>query len=391
MHTVTLSPSDTIALAPAAGGIATAVRRLAGSAFRPHSWPTDPRGSVTAAAAFVARVGFPCDLDSAGSVTIGTHPRGTATHGNAPSLPSRLVIVANAVADAEGGSPQPYLDRAYDLLAGLCLCHGNRRATLLGTISMHGFGFTMSRIGHATEGKVRALFAIDRRNVKVCEGFVTRPQRSLHDGALRVLAAQWEAEAADATLAPLDRARRVAAAARGAASGWKKFPAFGNDECGEALALYAEVAASDDGSEAWARFASAADRANIEREPSIRADGEPSGESMSRADEAADLARSEAESAARTDREDGSSPDADAFASETGAEGKERRARAKTMKAAPKGRSKADQAASESAEAAAVSNGAAAAAEVASRTEGGVDTTASRIRNRAPNGVILAD
>ena len=383
-HTLTLSTSDTIALAPAAGGIATAVRRLAGSAFRPHSWPTDPRGSVTAAAAFVARVGFPCDLDHAGSVTIGTHPRGTATHGNAPSLPSRLVIVANAVADAEGGSPQPYLDRAYDLLAGLCLCHGNRRATLLGTISMHGFGFTMNRIDRATEGKVRALFAIDVRNVKVCEGFVTRPQRSLHDGALRVLAAQWEAEAADATLPPLDRARRVAAAARGAGA---KFPAYGNDETGEALALYAEVAATDDGSEAWARFASAADRANIEREAS----GEPSGESMSRADEAADLARSEAESAARTDREDGSSPDADAFASETGAEGKERRARAKAMKAAPKGRSKADQAASESAEAAAVSNGAAAAAEVASRTEGGVDTTASRQRNRAPNGVILAD
>jgi hypothetical protein len=388
-HTITLSTADTIALSPAAGGIATAVRRLAGSAFRPHSWPTDPRGSVTAAAAFVARVGFPCDLESAGSVTIGTHPRGTANHGNAPSLPSRLVIVAVAVADAEGGSPQPYLDRAFDLLAGLCLCHGNRRATLLGTISMHGFGFTMNRIGHATEGKVRALFAIDKRNVEVCAGFVTRPQRSLHDGALRVLAAQYEAEAADPTLAPLDRARRVAAAARAAGSGWKNFPAFGSDECGEALALYAEVAATDDGSEAWARFASASDRANP-AEPS-RADGEPSGEAKSRAEEAADLARSEAESAARTAREDGSSPDADAFASETGAEGKERRARAKAMKAAPKGRSKADQAASESAEAAAVSNGAAAAAEVASRSEGGVDTTASRQRNRAPNGVILAD
>jgi len=386
-HTVTLSPADTIALSPAAGGIATAVRRLAGSAFRPHSWPTDARGSVTAAAAFVARVGFPCDLDHAGSVTIGTHPRGTAAHGYAPSLPSRLVIVAVAVADAEGASPQPYLDRAYDLLAGLCLCHGNRRATLLGTISMHGFGFTMSRIDRATEGKVRALFAIDRRNVEVRAGFVTRPQRSLHDGALRVLAAQYEAEAADATLPPLDRARRVAAAARAAGAGWKKFTAFGSDECGEALALYAEVAATDDGSEAWARFASPSDRANIEREPS----GEPNNETMSRADEDADNARSEAESAARTDREDGSSPDADAFASETGAEGKERRARAKQLKAAPKGRSKADQAASESAEAAAVSNGAAAAAEVASRSEGGVDTTASRQRNRAPNGVILAD
>ena len=389
MHTVTLSPSDTIALAPAAGGIATAVRRLAGSAFRPHSWPTDPRGSVTAAAAFVARVGFPCDLDHAGSVTIGTHPRDAAANSNTASLPSRLVIVAVAVADAEGGSPQPYLDRAFDLLAGLSLCHGHHRATLLGTISMHGFGFTMSRIGRATEGKVRALFAIDKRNAEVRAGFVTRPQRSLHDGALRVLAAQYEAEAADATLPPLDRARRVAAAARLAGAGSKKIHAFGSDDTGEALALYAEAAATDDGSEAWARFASPSDRANP-AEPS-RADGKPTDESMSRADEAADMARSEAESAARTAREDGSSPDADAFAEESGAEGKERRARAKTMKATPKGRSKADQASSESAEAAAIANGAAVAAEVASRAEGGVDTTASRARNRAPNGVILAD
>ena len=389
-HTITLSPADTIALSPAAGGIATAVRRLAGSAFRPHAWPCDPRGSVTAAAAFVARVGCPCDLDHAGSVIIGTHPRGAAATGYAPSLPSRLVIVAVAVADAEGASPQPYLDRAFDLLAGLCLCHGNRRATLLGAISMHGFGFTMARIGRATEGKVRALFAIDRRNVEVRAGFVTRPQRSLHDGALRVLAAQYEAEAADATLPPLDRARRVAAAAKIAGAGWKKFSAFGSDECGEALALYAEVAAGDDGSEAWARFASPTDRANP-AEPNGEPNGEPSGETKSRAEEDADIARSEAESAARTNREDGASPNADAFAEETGGEGKERRARAKAMKAAPKGRSKADQAASESAEAAAITNGAAAAAEVASRSEGGVDTTASRQRNRAPNGVIFAD
>ena len=385
-HTIHLSPADTIALAPAAGGIATAVRRLAGSAFRPHSWPSDPRGSVTAAAAFVARVGFPCDIDHAGSVMIGTHPRGAAAHAYAPSLPSRLVIVAAAVADAEGASPQPYLDRAYDLLAGLCLCHGARRATLLGVISMHGFGFTMSRIGRATEGKVRALFAIDARNVEVRAGFVTRPQRSLHDGALRVLAAQYEAEAADATLPPLDRARRVAAAAKIAGAGWKKFPAFGNDDTGEALALYAEVAATDDGSEAWARFASPTDRANP-AEPST----EPSGETERRADDDADIARSEAETAARTNREDGASPNADAFAEESGAEGKERRARAKQLKGAPKGRSKADQAASESAEAAAITNGAAASAEVASRSEGGVDTTASRQRNRAPNGVIFAD
>jgi hypothetical protein len=387
MHTMTLTPADTIALTPAAGGIATAVRRLAGSAFRPHSWPCDPRGSLTAAAAFVARVGFPADHDSAGRCTIGTHPRGSAADGYTPSLPSRLIIVAVAVADAEGASPQPYLDRSFDLLAGLCLCAGARRATLLGDISMHGFGFTMNRIRNATERTMLALFAIDARNVGVRAGFVTRPQRSLHDGAMRVLAAQYAAEAADATLPPLDRARRVAAALRiDARAGEKFLGAFGADETGEALALYAEVAATDDGSEAWARFARGVDRANP-AEPS----DESSGETMRRADEAADAQRSAAETAARTDREDGSSPDADAFAEESGAEGKERRARAKTMKAAPKGRSKADQAASESAEAAAVTNGAAAAAEVATRTEGGVDTAASRQRNRAPNGVIIAD
>ena len=200
MQTITLSPADTIALAPAAGGIATAVRRLAGSAFRPHSWPTDARAATLAAAAFVARVGFPADFLPAGRGSIGTTPRSLASDVVNVSLPSRLIIVAVAVADAERASPQPYLDRAFDLLAGLCLCNGQRRATLLGAVSMHGFGFTMSRIDRATERKLCALFAIDRRNVTVREGFVTRPQRSLHDGALRVLAAQWEAEAADATL-----------------------------------------------------------------------------------------------------------------------------------------------------------------------------------------------
>ena len=386
MHPITLSPSDTIALAPAAGGIATAVRRLAGSACRPHSWPTDARAATLAAAAFVARVGFPADFLPAGRCSIGTHPRSLASDVVNVSLPSRLIIVAVAVADAERASPQPYLDRAFDLLAGLCLCNGQRRATLLGTISMHGFGFTMSRIDRATEGKIRALFAIDRRNVTVREGFVTRPQRSLHDGALRVLAAQWEAEAADPTLPPLDRARRVAAAARIAGAGCKKFPAFGNDETGEALALYAEVASTDDGSEAWARFASASERANP-AEPR----GEPSDETMRRADEDADSARAVDEKVSQANGEDGAPIDADAYAEEARGEAAQRRARASAAAKAPKGRSRAAQAATEATEAASLISAAAPATEVASRTEGGVDTTASRNRHRAVHGVILAD
>jgi hypothetical protein len=388
MHTMTLTPADTIALAPAAGGIATAVRRLAGSAFRPHSWPTDPRGSLTAAAAFVARVGFPADSDKVGRCTIGTHPRGSAAIGYTPSLPSRLIIVAVAVADAEGASPQPYLDRSFDLLAGLALCHGAWRATMLGTHSMHGFGFTMNRIRNATERTMLALFAIDARNAKVRAGFVTRPQRSLHDGALRVLAAQYAAEAADATLSPLDRARRVAAALRIDARAGEKFSgAFGADETGEALALYAaDGAATDDGSEAWARFAAATDRAN----PAESSD-ESSGETMRRADEAADVQRSADEIESRSNRETGAAVDADAYAEEERGEMSQRLARSKAMKAAPKGRSKADQSASEAAEAAALTTAAAPSADVSTRSESGVDTTASRNRNRAVRGVILAD
>ena len=383
MQTITLSPADTIALAPAAGGIATAVRRLAGSAFRPHSWPTDARAATLAAAAFVARVGFPADFLPAGRCSIGTTPRSLASDVVNVSLPSRLIIVAVAVADAERASPQPYLDRAFDLLAGLCLCNGQRRATLLGAVSMHGFGFTMSRIDRATERKLCALFAIDRRNVTVREGFVTRPQRSLHDGALRVLAAQWEAEAADPTLPPLDRARRVAAAARIAGA---RFPAFGSDECGEALALYAEVASTDDGSEAWARFASASERANP-AEPR----GEPNEETMRRADEDADNARAVDEKVSQANGEDGAPIDADAYAEEARGEAAQRRARASAAAKAPKGRSKAAQAATEATEAASLISAAAPATEVASRTEGGVDTTASRNRHRAVHGVILAD
>lgn len=378
MQTMTLNPTDTLALAPAAGGIATAVRRLAGSAFRPHSWPSDPHGAATAAAAFVARVGFPADRDFAARIRIGVTPRAGAADGYCPSLPSRLILAAVAVADAEGVTPQPYLDRAFDLLAGLCLCNGSHKATMMGALSAHGFGFTMAPIARATERKLVALFAIDRRNATPRAGFVTRPQRSLHGAALRVLASQYAAEATDPSAAALDRARRVAAAVRldpsAAAAG------FGADETGEALALYArDAAATDDGSEAWARFSTAADQANPENP------ADPQSVTEANAEREADESRKAAEKAnAGADRDD-------ATAEESREESADRQRKAKAMKGAPKGRSKAEQAATEAAEAAALAQSASVAAEAAPSGADGVDTAESRRRHRAPRGVLLVD
>lgn len=382
MQTMTLNPTDTLALAPAAGGIATAVRRLAGSAFRPYAWPADSHGANTAAAAFVARVGFPADRDTEGRVRIGTTPR--SADPCCPSLPSRLVLAAVAVADAEGVSPQPYLDRAFDLLAGLCLCTGATRATMLGALSAHGFGFTMTPIARATERKLVALFAIDRRNATPRAGFVTRPQRSLHGAALRVLASQYAAEATDPSAAPLDRARRVAAAVRldpsAAAAG------FGTDETGEALALYArDAAATDDGSEAWARFSTAADQANPENP------ADPQSVTETNAEREADESRKATEANAKAQGADGAYSSNDATAEEAREEAIDRQRKAKAMKTAPKGRSKAEQAATEAAEANALAQSASVAAEAAPSGADGVDTAASRRRHRAPRGVLLVD
>lgn len=382
MQTMTLSPTDTLALAPAAGGIATAVRRLAGSAFRPYAWPADSHGANTAAAAFVARVGFPADRDTEGRVRIGTTPRNADV--SCPSLPSRLIGAAVAVADAEGVSPQPYLDRAFDLLAGLCLCAGAHRATMLGAISAHGFGFTMAPIARPTERKVIALFAIDARNAAPRAGFVTRPQRSLHGAALRILASQYAAEATDPSAAPLDRARRVAAAVRldpsAAAAG------FGADPTGEALALYArDAAATDDGSEAWARFSTAADRANFENH------ADPQSVTETNAEREASESRKAEETNAKAKGAEGAYSSNDATAEESREESADRQRKGKAMKSAPKGRSRAEQAASEAAEANALAQGAAVAADAAPCGADGVDTAASRRRHRAPRGVILAD
>lgn len=372
MQTLTLNPTDTVALAPAAGSIAAAVRRLAGSAFRPHTWPSDREGATNAAAEFVARIGFAADHDGAGRCLIGTTPRDRG-YENLPSLPSRFILAAVAVADAEGVSPQPYLDRAFDLLAGLCLCRGSGSASMLGALSQHGFGFTVPALKRPTERRVCAAFRIDAANAEPRKGFVTRPQRSLQDAALRVLASQYAAEAADPSAAPLDRARRVAAAVRldpsAAANG------FGADATGEALALYATVAATDDGSEAWARFSTATDQANPE-------DGSN--------DEAERRVNENAADDRRSTDEGDSGQEADAVGQEDNREAEQRKQRGKALKGQPKGRSKAEQEKSAAAEAAALAQGAA--NEIADRpqTNEGVDVTAARARYRS-SGIAVTE
>lgn len=374
MQTLTLNPTDTLALAPAAGSLAATVRRLAGSAFRPHTWPSDPVGATNAAADFVCRVGFAADHDGAGLCVIGTTPRDRG-YENCPSLPSRFILAAVAVADAEGVSPQPYLDRAFDLLAGLCLTRGAGNATMLGVLSQHGFGFTMPAFKRPTERRVRAAFRIDALNTELRRGFVTRPQRSLHNAALRVLASQYAAEATDSSAAPLDRARRVAAVVRldatAAANG------FGADETGEALALYArDAAATDDGSEAWARFSTAADQANPDGDST---DGEAE---RGVNEDATDDRRS-------TDKDAGGSS-ADANGAEGRAEAEQRKARGKALKGQAKGRSKAEQERSAAAEAAALAAGTA--NDIAERplSNEGVDVAAARARYRS-SGIAVTE
>ena len=361
-NTVTLSPADTAALAPAVGSLAAITRRLAGSAFRPHSWPTDLDGASAAAAAFVLRMGFPLDANTSLSVRVGTAPRNASSH--FPTLPSRFLLAAVLVADAEGVSPQAYLDRAFDLLAGVCLCKGAGRASMFGALSQHGFGFTAPPLRKVTQGRLAAAFRLDRQAAEPLAGFITRPQERLRSAALRVLALQFAQEANDAALAPLDRARRVAFAARldptSCAIG------FGNDETGEALALYArDCAATDDGSEAWERFATAQDRANPD-----------DGSDSHQVDRDAQNDRDAASNAA--DKSGGAT---ESNAHEAPAEEQQRKGKAAQMKAAPKGRSKAAQETSEANEATDLAQGAA--SEMRNTpTEGGVNVAKSLLAHR---------
>jgi len=259
-NTANLSPADTLIFAPVAGSLSLATRRLAGSSFRPYAWPTDEHGCAAAAAQFALKVGFPLDRCNTLGVTIGRTPRANRTNLDNPALPSRVLLVAVALADAEGVAVQPYLDRAFDLLAGLCGVKGCASPMMIGALSQHGFGFTMPPLRRPTALRVAAAFRIDGILHK-CRAALNRAQERNAEGALRVLAMQWAQEANDPTMHPLDRARRVAAVMRIDPTAGQI--GFGRDSTGEALDLYArDCAATDDGSEAWERFATASDRSD---------------------------------------------------------------------------------------------------------------------------------
>lgn len=329
---VNIQPLDSAALlGPGGGGVARMARNLAGTLYRAAMWPTEDRAAAThAAAKFVLRVGIPSAFAYSASVSVSDDPhcgRGTA------SIPARLVYAALALTEGKHRAERvAALDRAFDLLAGYALLGCANSVEARGEQSAHGFGWTLRPLGGpelrpVSLSRMRAAFRLDARAFSArdgrTDGVMSRAQTMLAAAAREHLALQMIAEAGEAGRAPLDRARRVAAAARINPREAARAD-YGSDETGSALALYArEAAASDTGEEAFERFARDEDRAQPE------ADGSAEESRL----------RTEAIQDATGARDWGANGNG-SHASETSAEAKARTEAARELREMPRGRAK---------------------------------------------------
>lgn len=282
---LTVTETDREILSPRAASwsVARVTRLLAGSAFRPVEWATEPKTLTRQAAAFVKRVGANTAFSGCNRVEVSAAPSANARTG-AVSLyaPSRLLLIAAEI-DAEPTGARTHRDMALDLLAGYSTLRGSIASAFNGAASAHGFGVTFPSLSDGggcsgiTAARVAAAWQLDALNAgSPCASASSDAraynfaQRELRRRALVALAHQWRAEATDETAHPLDRARRVRAAVRACpdAHRWD----YGSDETGQQLTEYAgaEAVTDADGSAAFARFARPED---AEREGESSKDG----------------------------------------------------------------------------------------------------------------------
>jgi hypothetical protein len=166
------------------------------------------------------------------------------------SAPSRLIHSAIALAIEAQSDPSPFLDEAFDLLAGFALTIASHANTATGAASTVGFGFTMPPIGGSYEAYIVALYGEDDAALRARESCNSMQVR-LANRALAALAKQFASEAEDDARSPLDRARRVRAAIMLDADSTFAFAADA-----ASLAEYADACRldDDDGRLAWAMF-----------------------------------------------------------------------------------------------------------------------------------------
>lgn len=263
MPTYNYTPADATILTRAALSVSRAARVLAGSFYRSAQWSSNPNYS---ACEVIRRVSAPAATTYTNHAVIMGGPVPYGAYSNL-QIPSRLVDVANVAPLADR---QDALDSAADILSGYACLQGvfhptaTTLRTLAGARSDHGFGWTMFALGAKPIGEAEfiAVCATDAEATADRSergSSLTLLQRSLADRARAALAAQWLAEAADGQLSPLDRARRIYAAAHIDANSAAN-ATFGADEHSEKLADYARAAAADStGAEAWQRFRDAND------------------------------------------------------------------------------------------------------------------------------------
>jgi len=257
--------TDTTILARRKHSLARSARSLAGTFYRAAPWGQHPNATI---AEMLCAVAAPVSSSATNvyNVQVGGHlPYGRS---RTVIVPARLVALAD---DRPHATRADALDTACDLLCGFALLNGTHEEklqyeTLYGAYSQHGFGFTMWKFGaepvtaeEYTQTLAADLLAVQDRSRR---GYaLTLTQRALAEAARHALAHQWIAEAADGTLATLDRARRIWCAAHIDAT-LAAEAKYGEDAAAEALTDYAQNATADTrGEDAWQRFHTAADAA----------------------------------------------------------------------------------------------------------------------------------
>jgi len=250
-------------------------RILAGSAFRTAQWSRNQSRWLAQAAGFIMRVSARQNYGEPARVTLCD----ALIHTDSTQFAPRRLIDAAAALDANNINGTAH-DAALDLTTGYLLLRGAQSGAFCGARSAHGFGVTFPSLtrGSGADGisaqRLAAAYAEDTMNMGSPMGSASADsaafnlsQRGLRKRALVALARQWCAEGADAQMHPLDRARRVRAAAVACpdAHRWE----WGTDCLAPELQDYALSAAQDtDGSLAFARFARAEDTEKEQQEAS---------------------------------------------------------------------------------------------------------------------------
>lgn len=240
-------------------------RALGGGWYGARPWPSSEQARAEFALKIALRLASGYQLTRA---TDGRHGLGNDTAAHVPTREIRA-----ATNDAER-------DRATDRATGYAMLQGSLENTygliFHGGRSEHGYGSTFAPLPDGTDLDAHTLalaFGTDWENIKPRTGLRVWQTREADDAKMH-LARQWLAEAADdaAKLSPLDRARRIRAAAlvsakltRAACNG----EGIGTSEHAAALAAYGLSCIEKDdhnGARAFAEFATDEQR-DTESEP----------------------------------------------------------------------------------------------------------------------------